>query len=247
MYGTLEEANINDPIPISIGIPINFEKPNFNKFLLNVFTLLMFQFLIISSFAYIGYYYREYFINNFIISLHLTIYSSLIFIMSLFNIICCSFKNKYILYVLFLISTISSSIFITIIILPYSSNVIILSSIGTLICLFISIIYLSLSSIYIFDIFNIGLSIICISISTIPIAFIQLFILDTCNILHFILAFIIIIIFNIYLIYDIQIIYNSNDYIIFKSPIYPAIYIYLDIINIFIYLLQCINIIETKN
>ena len=48
--------------------------------------------------------------------------------------------------------------------------------------------------------------------------------------------------------YDIQTLYNHTDkLLIFDNPIYPAISIYLDIINIFLYLLECINIIKHDN
>ena len=46
---------------------------------------------------------------------------------------------------------------------------------------------------------------------------------------------------------NIHTLYNHTNQLMFESPIYPAISIYLDIINIFLYLLECINLVENNN
>ena len=86
-----------------------------------------------------------------------------------------------------------------------------------------------------------------IAFTCLPLALIQAFLLDSYNIIHFLLAFLFIILFNTYLMYDIHTLYNHTNQLMFESPIYPAISIYLDIINIFLYLLECINLIENNN
>ena len=245
-YQYVEEGQSNN-IPISVGIPIEFTKPTYNKFVLKVLFIIMLQFTITTAFAITGYYFRNYFINNTIISSYLFAYSTFTFIISSLIIICCRFRNKYLLYILFTIFTFSSSILITISVLPYSLNVILLASLGTLICILSSIIYILLSNIYSFKIHNLAIVMISLSFTCLLLVLIQAFILNTCNLLHFFIAFLFIILFNLYLIYDLDILYNQTNELIFESAIYPAIHIYLDIINIFLYLLECINLVENNN
>ena len=245
-YHYIEEGRTNE-IPISVGIPLHFEKPKYNKFIYKVLLILCFQFTITSGFAITGYTYRDYFINNTIISSYLFVYSAFTFVISSIIIICCRFTKKYILYPLFIIFTISSAILVTIGILPYSPNIVLLASLGTLICVFISMLYALIAHIYNFEMtmFN-GITVV-IAFTCLPLALIQGFILDSYNIIHFFLAFLFIILFNIYLMYDIHTLYNHTNQLMFESAIYPAISIYLDIINIFLYLLECINLVENNN
>ena len=58
---------------------------------------------------------------------------------------------------------------------------------------------------------------------------------------------ILIMLFNLYLIYDLQILFNGNNYIIFESPIYPAISIYLDITNLYFTLIECLTMLYNYN
>lgn len=246
-YYYVEERHNND-IPISIGIPLEFTKPSYNKFLLKVLFILMLQFIITTAFVFTGYYFRNYFISNTIISSYLFVYSTFTFVISLLIIICCRFGNKYILYILFTLFTFSSSILLAMCVIQYSANIILLASLGTLICILTTIIYALLSYIYNFEIHNLAIVMISLSFACLPLTLIQGFILNPSNLLYFFLAFLFIILFNIYLMYDIQTLYNHTDkLLIFDNPIYPAISIYLDIINIFLYLLECINIIKHDN
>ena len=247
-YHYIEEGRTNE-IPICVGVPVQFEKPKYNKFIYKVLLILCFQFTITTGFAITGYTYRHYLLdkNNYLITYNLLIYSIISFIISSLIIICCRFTKKYILYPLFIIFTISSAILVTVGILPYSPNIVLLASLGTLICIFISMIYALLGHIYNFEMtmFN-GITVV-IAFTCLPLALIQAFLLDSYNIIHFLLAFLFIILFNTYLMYDIHTLYNHTNQLMFESPIYPAISIYLDIINIFLYLLECINLIENNN
>lgn len=245
-YHYVEQGRSNN-IPIYVGIPVEIAKPSYNKFVYRVLIIIAFQFAITSGFAFTGYYYRDYFLNNKEIYANILLYDSISFLVISLILICCRFQKKILLYPLFLLFTLSSAILVTLGILPYSSNFVLLAALGTTISVLACTIYALLGHIYNFELTQFNGVTIAISFVCLPLALVQCFLLSNSNVIHFLLAFLFIILFNIYLMYDIHTLYNHTNELIFESPIYAAISIYLDIINIFLYLLECLNIIGNNN
>lgn len=240
-YNYVEDDQSNN-IAVSIGIPVALVKPSYNKFLSNVLFIIGIQFIVTSYIAFIGYYYRDFFLKNKEIYSNILLYDSIIFLIISLIIICCRFKKTILLYSLFILFTLSSAILLTLAILPFSRTFILLAALGTTISIFACIICSLIGDICKIEFkpfHGIIITIICI---TLPLILFEGFFLQDNNISQFLFALIFVIVFNIYLMFDIHNLYNHTNQLMFESAIYPAIYIYLDIINIFLYLLECINI-----
>ena len=152
------------------------------------------------------------------------------------------------LYILFTIFTFSSGLLLALAILPYNPNILLITLIGTLISICFSTIYSLISNILNHTILPYKSIFIIVTITYIPLSIIQGFILqEIYGTFSFIFSMILIMLFNLYLIYDLQILFNGNNYIIFESPIYPAISIYLDITNLYFTLIECLTMLYNYN
>lgn len=234
----------HDNIDIVIGTPvINPEvKPQYKRFIVKVLLLIFLQSIITLSICIPSYLNREIIIDMINKNNNIFIYPIIFFIISSITIICCRNINKYILYTLFGVFTLSLSLVIAISILPYKPLIILQAIVGTVLSIFCAIIFVLLSQIYDFDIQPIGTAIISISVSILALTLFEIFTFQSYPAFEFAISMLFISLFTIYLMFELHTLYNSTDILMFESPIYPAISIYLDIVNIFMYMLNCINI-----
>jgi len=220
----LENLN-NNVIPLALNIPLD-NKPCYNKFIFNTIRYLFIQ----TSLTFIGvisiYNYRNIIlpnINNYVLC---PILGISLFILSIIILKYCNIKYviiQYILFIIFIISTISFLAYITI-----YYNLLIILQIGftKTVILLLTFIYSTYCyllnqeyNITIGIIINILFSFIAIALLTIIIPFNSIFTTFGCILYN--------ILFIIYIHYNIPILYNKNNILILKYPIITFAYLYL--------------------
>lgn len=227
--------------PVSDAIPLNPINDSTNKnkniFIKNTFAVLLIQL----SIAFTG---CALTINNKPLVIEfINQYTGVIFVpivimpFSLIFLMCCS-KNKTIKYIMFSIFTLSSTGVLAFVTIRYDTYIILQAITST--CIItggVSIYaYICAKRGITFDEYEPYLFMLVIAL--IMTGIFQLFIMST--ILNTIIGFLGTIVFSGYLLYDVNQLYSNEDKYT-DDPIISAINIYLDIINIFIYIIQCME------
>lgn len=226
---------VSDVIPLN---PIN-DSTNKNKniFIKNTFAVLLIQLSITFTGCALT-------INNKPLVIEfINQYTGVIFVpivimpFSLIFLMCCS-KNKTIKYIMFSIFTLSSTSVLAFVTIRYDTYIILQAITST--CIItggVSIYaYICAKRGITFDEYEPYLFMLVIAL--IMTGIFQLFIMST--ILNTIIGFLGTIVFSGYLLYDVNQMYSNEDKYT-DDPIISAINIYLDIINIFIYIIQCLE------
>ena len=227
--------------PVSDAIPLNpinnSTNKNKNIFIKNTFAVLLIQLSITFTGCALT-------INNKPLVIEfINQYTGVIFVpivimpFSLIFLMCCS-KNKTIKYIMFSIFTLSSTGVLAFVTIRYDTYIILQAITST--CIItggVSIYaYICAKRGITFDEYEPYLFMLVIAL--IMTGIFQLFIMST--ILNAIIGFLGTIVFSGYLLYDVNQLYSNEDKYT-DDPIISAINIYLDIINIFIYIIQCLE------
>lgn len=227
--------------PVSDAIPLNPINDSTNKnkniFIKNTFAVLLIQLSITFTGCALT-------INNKPLVIEfINQYTGVIFVpivimpFSLIFLMCCS-KNKTIKYIMFSIFTLSSTGVLAFVTIRYDTYIILQAITST--CIItggVSIYaYICAKRGITFDEYEPYLFMLVIAL--IMTGIFQLFIMST--ILNAIIGFLGTIVFSGYLLYDVNQLYSNEDKYT-DDPIISAINIYLDIINIFIYIIQCLE------
>ena len=171
--------------------------------------------------------------------------SAIVFITTIIAFSCCNIKNTIVLHLLFIIFTISSSVYISYITIHYDAIIILQSGFSTSIIVILTTLY----SLYCYSYdqeFYIYIGVIInLSFAAVSMAIISLF-FPYNSTLQFIICLVFVVLFTIYLFYDLMLLYNKNNELLYESPIHACINIYLDIINIFLELLRIFNSCESN-
>jgi FtsH-binding integral membrane protein len=241
-------SDANSSIPIIIGVPLedNNNKPSKNHFIFTTLNYLLFQLLFTFTSTTICYSYKDVLLNYTYYHREIIGLNSITFIISTLILACCTIKNNILLHILFFIFTLSSTLYISYITIHYNIVIILQAGFVTSLIVILTTIY----SLYCYTYnqeFYISIGIIInFSFALIGLMFIGLF-FPYNSITNFIIILLCILLFIIYLFYDLMLLYDKNNELIFQSPIYACLNLYLDIINIFIYLLRLLSIGNTSN
>ena len=184
----------------------------------------------------VGYHYKENLINlikNDPGFLYLPIILSF---MSLISLSCCNL-NKCAKYSIFIVFTFSMSSSITIVILPYSPAIVLQSFSTTCVSVFTVNICAWVSAKKNINFIGYSSFLFSMLATLLVLSLFQLFIHS--SIMESFITFFGVFVFTLYLLYDLNLLYN-REYDEF-DPIMIAIDIYLDIINMFLYILQCLS------
>ena len=228
----------NDLHEIIIGIPI--EKPKKNTFILKVLFYLLCQFILTTSITITAYYFKHTFYITICTNINLSILITT-FILSIISLSCYKTNNIILLHILFSIFTLTSALLAAVSILPYYADTLILSVIGTTLCIIFVSLYVLYCNLYDNEIIPYGGSMISVSASILPLLIVQIFVIKNNSTFPIFISILIMTIFILHLMYDLEKLYQSQKLNIFDHPIYPAINIYLDIINVFFCILQLFN------
>ncbi len=238
----INDNNINNNnIPLVTAIPICPEyrivKPVYSKFIQDTMLCLFFQIAITATTCIVCYNYQDE-VTNYILNnpsvFGLTLFT---YISTIIMLICCNIKNKFIRWSLFIAFTLSCALMVSICLFKYSPIIILQATTATSISVFTINMYAFICHTNGYDFSNMNGLICSCSFSIIVIVFVSLFIPYN-SVLQLVFAGLFTIIFTIYLFYDLLILYNKDNELIFQSPIYASISIYLDIINLFLNLLR---------
>ena len=232
--------------PISDAVPLNpindftnnnNNNKNKNIFIKNTFSILLLQLSITFTGCALSIY------NKPVIIEFINHYNGVIFIpmitmtFSLIFLMCCS-KNKSVKYVMFTIFTLSSTGILSIVTIRYNTYIVLQAITST--CVITGCI-----SIYAYTCAKRGISfgewepyLFMLVIALIISGIFQIFIMS--RILNTIIGLIGTVVFSGYLLYDVNQLYLNEDKYS-DDPIICAINIYLDIINIFMYIIQCLE------
>lgn len=235
-------------IPVTIGLPLdeNINKPIKNKFIFKTLTYLLFQLLFTFISALISYCYKDTLLNYIYVHEEIIILNIIIFIICVFAFACCNIKNNILLHSLFIIFTIAASFYVSYITIHYNIIIILQAGFTTSLIVILTTIY----SLYCYSYdqefyISIGL-LINFTFTLIGMTFIGLY-FPYNSIINFVLLLIFILLFTLYLFYDLMLLYDKNNELIFYSPIYACLNLYLDIINVFINLLRMFYIRDANN
>ena len=244
-YGEIDipiTTQITTPITYGMDTPIDIlVKPSYPKFINKVLLYVLLQLVFTSITSIIGYIYRDQLINL-IKDKPKLIYIPLgAFILSIILITCSSRQSKFCLYKIFTIFTLSSASVVTISILPYSPYIVLQAVTGTTLTVSFVNIYAFWCSKNVIDFAPWSGAIISASLAMIPLIIIQM-LLPITSTFSILISILFMFLFIVYLMYDLNQLYNGNSEKIFQHPIYAAISIYLDIINIFLYMLELFGV-----
>ena len=227
---------------VQIGVPVvSIDKPAYPKFINKVLFYIVLQLFITMGACIAGYIYRDELMNT-IKNDPRNLYIPIIFfIASGLSLACCRTSSKPCLYTTFTIFTLSSACVVTISILPYSPTIVLQAVTGTTLCV-------SFTNMYAFWCSRNGIDMspyygvmVVVSISIIPLLLLQILLFPQSGPFQIFFSIIFMTIFMLYLMFDLNQLYNGNTELIFEDPIYAAVSIYLDIINIFLYMLELLN------
>ena len=228
--------------PILVGQVV---KPPYSTFVNRVLVYVFLQLIFTSGMAITGYIYKEPLIS-FIAANPQYIYISLgIFVISTIAMVC-SRKSNVCLYIFFILFTISSASLITVSILPYSPVIVLQAVTGTTVAVSCVNIYAFWCSQNNIDLIEWNKALLFASLGLIPIIMIEM-LLSYNSPLMILVSVIIVVLFTLYLLYDLNQLYNGNSEQFYDNPILVAVTIYLDIMNIFLYMLQILGICESDN
>ena len=241
MYNRQRDLVYNDP-EVQIGVPVgSIDKPTYPKFINKVLFCVLLQLIITMGACITGYIYRSELINiiqkdprNFYIPI-------ICFIISGISLACCRTSNKACLYTTFALFTLSSAVVVTISILPYSPVIVLQAATGTTITVSFTNMYAFWCSRNNIDMSPYTGALVAVSIAIIPLIMLQIFIFPHSAPFQIFFSILFMIIFTLYLMFDLNQLYIGNTELIFEDPIYAAVSIYLDIINIFLYMLELLN------
>lgn len=223
----------NEYHTISIPVQDTIVKPLKTKYISKVLNIVLIQLLITLSISMISYYYKEpllkYYVKHYwlIIIPFITSFVSLI-IMASGNI---NNRTKYSLLAIF---TLSMAVFLSLAILPMAPQTLIQATAATI----ISILSINICASYYaskgFSFDDLGTALFGVLCGLMILSIIQIFVHST--ILGLLIASLGICVFTGYLLYDLNLLYNKPDFE--EDPIMAALVIYLDIINLFMFILE---------
>ena len=193
--------------------------------------------------AVIAYHYRIPLINYYQHDIGILVVPIIVSFITLIALICYK-HNKLVAYILLIIFTLSMAMILAIAILPYSPQTLIAATTATS----VSVIIINLCAFYCamkdIDFTYMGPGLFGILGGIIVLSLFQLLINST--ILGIIISVIGVILFSAYLLYDLNQLYNrTNNFE--EDPILAAINIYLDIINLFLYILEFLQLTSNDN
>ena len=221
-------------IGIPVGEPITITKPKESWYIFQVLNLVFIQLLTTSSIA-VGAYLKKEAILSYLQKDSGVIWLPII--LSFVSLIClsCAKKNRILAYIIFAIFTLSMASMLSIAILPYSPAILMKALAATSTSVLIVNSYAYYCAKKNIDFTYLGPALFGTLMGIIVISIFQIFIQST--ILAICLAIIGTILFTLYLLYDLNRLYNRTEE--FETdPLVAAISIYLDIINMFLYILQ---------
>ena len=231
-YVPQNDEELAQGIPITTGII----KPTKPKFISDVLTIVFLQLSISTSTSVIGYHYKESLIKYIKNDPGFFYLPLILSFMSLISLSCCNL-NKCAKYSMFIVFTLSMSSSITIVILPYSSAIVLQSFCVTGVSVLVINICAWISAKKNINFIGYSSFIFSMLATLLVLSLFQIFIHST--IMESFITFLGVFVFTLYLLYDLNLLYN-REYDEF-DPIMVAIDIYLDIINMFLYILQCIS------
>lgn len=241
LFQTEINNNNNNNVPLVTAIPISDEytinKPVYSKFIQDTMLCLFFQIAVTASTCIVSYTYKDE-VTKYILTnpsvVDLTLFTYILTIMVL---ICCDIKNTFIRWSLFIGFTLSSALMVSICLFRYSPIIILQATTATSISVLTINMYAFICHTNGYDFSSMNGLIYSCSFSIITIVLISLFIPYN-SVLQLVFAGVFTVLFTIYLFYDLLILYNKDNELIFQSPIYASISIYLDIINLFLNILK---------
>ena len=226
----------------AIGVPIEetiLVKPKESRYVFKVLNIVFVQLLVTVGIAVAAYYNKAAIISYLTKDQGIILLPIVFSFGSLISIACCK-PTKYITYLLFVIFTLSMATMLAIAILPYSPQILIMATTSTTVTV-VTInsvaFYYSTKNI---DFTYLGPGLFGALCGIIVLSILQYFIHST--IMAYFISMAGIIIFSLYLLYDLNRLYNEDDFE--DDPIIAAINIYLDIINLFLYILQFLGLIN---
>jgi len=243
--GVGQQPYINNEhdVAITVGQPI---KPTNSSFINKTLFYILIQLLFTSLISTISYIYRKDIINIITHNPVVIIIPLIVFVISSIALACCSRDSKKCLYSMFGLFTISSACVVSISILPYSPLIVLQAVTGTTVAVSSINMYAFWCSQNNVDFISWSKALAFASLSIIPILILQIF-LPSNSPFQVIVSIFIMLLFSVYLIYDLNQLYNGNNEFIFEEPILAAVNIYLDIINIFLYMLQILSVCGNNN
>jgi FtsH-binding integral membrane protein len=224
----------------AIGIPVNeipIIKPTESWYVFKVLNIVFVQLLVTIGMAVTAYYNKTVLINYIEKDKGIIVLPIVFSLGSLIAISCCK-PIKSIAYLLFVIFTLSMAAMIAIAILPYSPQILIIATTATAVTVFAInsvALYCAMKNI---DFTYLGPGLFGALCGILVLTILQYFIHST--IMAMFISIFGILIFSTYLLYDLNRLYNRDDYE--DDPILAAINIYLDIINLFLYILQFLQL-----
>lgn len=235
MMLTREEPQVYHTVGIPIGKPI---KPSKSWYIFKVLNIVFLQLLTTVAISIITYYNKQKILNYYKEDIGLLILPMILSFTSLLSLMCCK-QIKIVSYILLIIFTISLAFTLAIGILPLAPNTLIQATGATA----VSILSINTYAYYCAkqnkDFGYLEPALLGMLCGLLIISLLQTFIHST--ILGLFIAITGVGLFSLYLLYDLNRLYNNpNEYE--EDPILIAISIYLDIINLFIYILECIQI-----
>ena len=231
----------NNTSPVSDAIPLNPINNSLNKnkniFIKNTFAVLLLQLSVTFTGCFLTINNKPDIIEFLNHHTGFTFVPIIFMPFSLIFLMCCS-KNKTVKYIMFSIFTLSTTGVLAIVTIRYDTYIILQAITST--CVISGGI-----SVYAYVCAKKGISfdewqpyLFMLLIALIMSGIFQLFIVST--ILNTIIGFLGTIVFSGYLLYDVNQLYLNDDKYT-DDPVISAINIYLDIINIFIYIIQCLE------
>ena len=224
----------------TIGIPVEetiIVKPKESWYVFKVLNIVFVQLLVTIAMAVTAYYNKMAIISYLKKDQGIILLPIIFSFGSLISIACCK-PTKYITYILFVIFTLSMGAMLALAILPYSPQLLIMATTST------AVTVVTINSIAFYcarknmDFTYLGPGLFGALCGIIILSILQYFIHST--LMAYFISMAGIIIFSIYLLYDLNRLYNEDDFE--DDPILAAINIYLDIINLFLYILEFLKL-----